>query len=179
MSETGVHLNLEQIQAMAEGPGSPEAREHLDGCFQCRRELELAQRLDRVLRRLPRTPADPMLAARIVRALPPVAYAAMERQSFMLGMAAALLVLIGVVLFYEVVAEVQVNGALDLFSVYANHPEMVTSYPVEVLNVFLEMVPVLELILAAVALSLAALLVRRFWTSLPQATPPLSKRWLH
>ena len=159
------HPSLEQIENYKEGQARA-LDAHLATCEQCRRELAAERRMAQALRHVERIAPSPEFAVRLDQALaraetaqrPPV-----YRPAFAwTGLAALLVSGLLLVFAYQTAMALQEGGALDLVSLYASRPDVLSMYPTEALSALLESLPLVEFLLTLVLLLITVVLAQQF-----------------
>jgi hypothetical protein len=165
MSRDG-HLSPEEIESAVENVTLPAALDaHLAACPTCVARVEQARRVESALGRIARGSPPVDLASRIVRQLPAERFypasASGERRHKGI---AVLFALVSLALVYQTAFDLQVNGVLDLLSVYSSQPDILATYPAPALGALIGAVPWLTMFLLTAALT--ATLVS--WASSPR-----------
>jgi predicted anti-sigma-YlaC factor YlaD len=137
---------------------------HLAGCSACRSRVAREQRLEGLLRAMPRSDAPRDLSARINAAVDlRVGQERARRERLPLIILATFLSLIVTFWFgLQMLIGLQEEGALDLFSLVTSHPEIFSAYSTDAFFALAESLPILEMVLTLFALLTVIVLVQQW-----------------
>lgn len=152
------HLTPIEVSAYVEKELDDRARaamdEHLAACASCRARVTRDRRMEHTLREMPRAHPPRDLAARIVAAVELRAAQGQARRERLplIAMATFFSTLLFLWFGVEMLVAFQENGALDFFSLFASHPEVLANYSTDALFALVEALPLSEIALTLFAL---------------------------